>query len=239
MLTSHGVAFYRSTTASYEDRRHSQICTGEPQQGGYRTYRWGTHVLQIHRAVCSQECRMVRFGNVTVGVKYPFEGAGRCAECRTVFVRRPLSSRAIVLTRPPHTHSCFTGSQNVCVVGNGPLTDVQRKEIDGCERCIASIAQELERGEDRRACTEGARGYACLRGPRHGTASRRCLVGMHADNDARNQCDRSEHARARAFDAFKTCKTNNSVSTNPSAGTILLSTLQADHNVWRRSTSTA
>ena len=180
-----------------------------------------------------KRCRMVRFGNVTVGVKYPFEAQAAVQNAEQFSFGVHYHRTKIVLTRPPQVISCFTGSQNVCVVGNGPLTDVQRKEIDGCETVYRfNNLKNWREGEKIDVHVqrewEGTHVYA---GEGMAPHARRCLVGMHADNDAGTSATALNTRGLRAFDAFKTCKTNNSVSTNPSAGTILLSTLQADHNV--------
>ena len=122
----------------------------------------------------------------------------------------------------------------VCVVGNGPLTDAHRREINGCSMVYRFNDLKNWTKGDRidvhvQREWEGTHQYA---GEAMAPHAHRCLVGVHAGEDAKGKSATALTTRGlRAFDVFDACKPNNSVSRNPSTGTILLSTLENDPNV--------
>ena len=125
--------------------------------------------------------------------------------------------------------------QRVCVVGNGPLTPAERREINAsCE--VVYRFNDLKNWEtsDRvdvhvQREWEGTHKYA---GEGMAPCAQALLVGIHASQDAGQKGAMALPTRGlRAYDVFGTCKPHNPVSRNPSTGSILLSELQADQSV--------
>ena len=124
--------------------------------------------------------------------------------------------------------------QRVCVVGNGPLTPAERREINAScdtvyrfndlknwetgDRIDVHVQREWERTH--KYAGEGMAPHA-----------RPLLVGIHASEDAGPGATALTTRGVRAYDVFGACKPHNPVSRNPSTGSILLSELQADQNV--------
>ena len=124
-------------------------------------------------------------------------------------------------------------ARNVCVVGNGPLTDAQRHDINACE--VVYRFNDLKNWNEGERIDfhvqrewEGTRKYA---GEGMAPHARRCLVGEHAAEDATSKDMALTTRGLREFPVFDTCRPDNDVSRNPSTGSILLSTLEDDASV--------
>jgi hypothetical protein len=128
---------------------------------------------------------------------------------------------------------CFSFKQmgKVCVVGNGPLSDAQRKDIRSeCTRVYRfNDLKNFREGDpiDVHVCREweGSRNYAGMNMSR---ADKLLLVGKHAAQDATPGADYVATNGLRALPVFDACGRNNLANRNPSTGTIILSKLQQD-----------
>ena len=117
----------------------------------------------------------------------------------------------------------------VCVVGNGPLSDAQRRDIRSeCGRVYRfNDLKNFREGEpiDVHVCREweGSRTYAGM----HMSRAHKMLIWMHAAQDAPPGADHVATNGLRALPVFDACG-NNPTSRNPSTGTIVLSKLEQD-----------